>query len=152
MQQDRGFDKNVLLAMLLMGALMMGYFYMSMPSKEELKERERQEQLALETAQQNAVADVAVVDSAQVENSSTPVEVVAKDYEVESEKFVLKFSGQGGYISELRLKDYTAFDEHSEDKRAPLYLIRSGNNNLNLKIKKKKGKVINIENLQFTDR
>ena len=35
---------------------------MSMPSKEDLKERERQEQLALETAQQNAVADVAVVD------------------------------------------------------------------------------------------
>src|SRR5690554_109900 len=150
MQQDRGFDKNVLLAMLLMGALMMGYFYMSMPSKEELKERERQEQLALETAQQNAVADVAVVDSAQVENGSAPIEVVAKDYEVESEKFVLKFSGQGGYISELRLKEYTAFDEHSEDKRTPLYLINSGNNNFNLKIKDKEGRVINTAHLPFT--
>lgn len=154
MQQERSFDKNTLIAMLLMGALLLGYFYFSTPSKEELKELERQEQLAAETP--TPTTDTAVVapetETEEAQADSTVVAVVAKDHEVQSDKFIAKFSGQGGHISELLLKDFTAFDENAEgnNNRAPLYLIKSGNNSFNLKIKDKAGSVINTAQLPFT--
>ncbi len=151
MQQEKRFDKNTLVAFILMGALLLGYFYLNQPSKEELKERERQEQLAKETAEKttDSLAVNQAQDSLSIQKDSAIVLTEAKDFETENEKFKVKFSGKGGGISQLLLKEFSAFDANSADNKQPLYLIKDGNNVFNLKFKDKSGREINTSGLAF---
>jgi len=148
MQQERKFDKNTLIAFLLMGALLMGYFYINKPSEEELKERERQEQLQAQK-QKESDSIASIQQPLQTATDSTVVAIKAEDFETETEKFKIGFSGKGGYISELLLKEYSAFDENAKDHKQDLYLINKGNNLFNLKFKDKSGREINTADLAF---
>src|SRR5690606_23932568 len=105
MQQERKFDKNTLVAFILMGALLLGYFYISQPSEEELKERAKQEQLAREKAESQKDTVAAVQSNGQISTTSDSTVLVAeaKDFEAENSKFKVKFAGKGGMISELLL-------------------------------------------------
>lgn len=152
MQQERKFDKNTLIAILLMGALLIGYFYINKPSEEELKEIEKQEQLANQEKQneQDSLTLVQQNQTGQVLQDSTAVLAEAKDYTTKNSKFQVKFSGKGGYISELLLEKYSAFDKNAEDHKKPLYLIHDGNNKFNLKFKDKSGREINTSGLSFS--
>lgn len=152
MQQERKFDKNTLVALLLMGLMLMGYFYLNQPSEEDLKEREKQEQLAKENSQKaiDSIASVQKTDSLNAKKDSTIVLAEAKDFETENEKFQVKFSGKGGGISQLLLKEYSAFDADATDHKQPLYLVKDGNNDFNLKFKDKSGKEINTADLSFS--
>lgn len=153
MQQERKFDKNTLIAIILMGVFMFGFMYFNQPSEEELKEKARQEQLAAqkEKEAQEAVAQLqSQTPTAQVDSTATaPVVVKAEDFETENEHFNVKFSGKGGYISELLLKDFSAFDENAADHKKPMYLIGENNNKFNLRIKDKAGRDINTSELSF---
>src|SRR5690606_25201817 len=118
MQQERKFDKNTLIGFALIAVLMAAFFYINQPSEEELKERQQQEQLEAqkqqeaETAQvQNTQADLPL----QVQQDSTGTVVAAKDHSVENDKIKATFSGKGGYISELLLKEFSAFDSAAKD-------------------------------------
>lgn len=152
MQQERKFDKNTLVAFILMGALLLGYFYISQPSEEELKERAKQEQLAREKAESQKDTVAAVQSNGQISTTSDSAVLVAeaKDFEAENSKFKVKFAGKGGMISELLLKEYSAFEENSEDHKMPLYLIKDGNNEFNLKFKDKSGREIHTSQLAFS--
>ena len=152
MQQERKFDKNTLVAFILMGALLLGYFYISQPSEEELKERAKQEQLAREKAESQKDTVAAVQSNGQISTTSDSTVLVAeaKDFEAENSKFKVKFAGKGGMISELLLKEYSAFEENSEDHKMPLYLIKDGNNEFNLKFKDKSGREIHTSQLAFS--
>jgi YidC/Oxa1 family membrane protein insertase len=150
MQQERKFDKNTLIAIILMGLLMFGYMYLSQPSEEELKEKAKQEQLAAQKAKEEK-ENVAKLQSQAVKSTvdSTLVVAKAEDFTTENEHFKIKFSGKGGYISELLLKDFSAFDASAEDHKKPMYLIGDNNNKFNLKIKDKSGRDINTSELAF---
>ena len=150
MQQEKKFDKNTLVAFILMGALLLGYFYISQPSEEELKERARLEQLAREEVESQK--DTATsVQQIPVEVSDTTILIAeAKDFETENSKFKVKFAGKGGSISELMLKEYSAFEENAEDHKKPLYLMNEGNNKFNLKFKDKSGREIHTSELSFS--
>ena len=152
MQQEKRFDKNTLVAFILMGALLLGYFYLNQPSEEELKERERQEQLAKEPAEnpKDSLSVSQKQDSVEIQKDSAIVLTEAKDFETENEKFKVKFSGKGGGISQLLLKEFSAFDANSADNKQPLYLIKDGNNSFNLKFKDKSGREINTSGLAFS--
>lgn len=152
MQQEKRFDKNTLVAFILMGALLLGYFYLNQPSEEELKERERQEQLAKEPAEnpKDSLSVNQKQDSVEIQKDSAIVLTEAKDFETENEKFKVKFSGKGGGISQLLLKEFSAFDANSADNKQPLYLIKDGNNAFNLKFKDKSGREINTSGLAFS--
>ncbi len=152
MQQEKRFDKNTLVAFILMGALLLGYFYLNQPSEEELKERERQEQLAKEPAEnpKDSLSVSQKQDSVEIQKDSAIVLTEAKDFETENEKFKVKFSGKGGGISQLLLKEFSAFDANSADNKQPLYLIKDGNNAFNLKFKNKTGREINTSGLAFS--
>jgi YidC/Oxa1 family membrane protein insertase len=150
MQQEKRFDKNTLIAIILMGLMMFGYIYISQPSEEELKEKAKQEQLAATKAKEEKEA-AANVQSQPIINPADSTVVVAKaeDFATENENFNIKFSGKGGYISELLLKDFSAFDETAENHKKPMYLIGQNNNKFNLKIKDKSGRDINTSELSF---
>lgn len=154
MQQEKKGDKNTLIAMLLMGALLMGYFYLNKPSEESLKEKAQQEQVVdqMVNPPQNSVPDVQnIPQNVETQDSLSVVKTVeAKDFDTQNEKFNVKFSGKGGYISELELLEYTAFSETSEDHRKELFLINEGNNKFNLKFKDSSGREINSADLSFS--
>lgn len=154
MQQEKKGDKNTLLAMLLMGALLMGYFYLNKPSEEELKERQKQEQIVDQMVNPAKDTTAALVQNQlQTENPEDslkgPAVIEAKDFKAENAKFKVKFSGKGGYITELELVEYTAFSEFAEDHRQALFLINDGNNKFNLKFKDSSGREINTADLSF---
>ena len=154
MQQEKKGDKNTLLAMLLMGALLMGYFYLNKPSEEELKERQKQEQIVDQMVNPAKDTTAALVQNQlQTVNPEDslkgPAVIEAKDFKAENAKFKVKFSGKGGYITELELVEYTAFSEFAEDHRQALFLINDGNNKFNLKFKDTSGREINTADLSF---
>lgn len=155
MQQEKKGDKNTLLAMLLMGALLMGYFYLNKPSEEELKERQKQEQIVDQMVNPAKDTTAALVQN-QLQQTVNPEDslagptaIEAKDFSAENEKFKVKFAGKGGYITELELVEYTAFSEFNEDHRQALFLINDGNNKFNLKFKDTSGREINTADLSF---
>ena len=153
MQQEKRFDKNTLVALILMGVLLLGYFYLNQPSEEELKEQAKQEQLAKEKNSQKEKDSVAAVTNNSAANAPTDSTVLiaeAKDFEAENAKFKVKFSGKGGNISQLLLKEYSAFDENAADHKQPLYLIKDGNNEFNLNFKDKSGREVNTSTLAFS--
>ena len=151
MQQERKFDKNTIIAFALMAVLFIAYFYINKPSEEQLKEMEKQEQLAQQKLekQKDSLALVQKQELAQPQNDSISKSIVAKDIAVENNKFKVTFSGKGGYVSELMLKNYSAFDSAADNHKRDLYLIKDGNNKFNLKFKDKSGKEINTAELAF---
>lgn len=150
MQQERKFDKNTIIGFSLIAVLMAAFFYLNQPSEEELKERQRQEQLAEKEQKesQQPSAEQANVPL-QLQNDST-VAIKPKDYAVENPKLKATFSGKGGYISELQLKEFSAFDSAAKDHKQPLFIIKDGNNKFNLKFKDKSGNEINTAQLAFS--
>lgn len=152
MQQERKTDNNTFIAMLLMGALLLVYFYMNKPSEEELKEKQKQEQIDAQKKkdEQNEVVQIQQEKTQYVQQDSVSTIAKAEDYKLESQKFLINFSGKGGYISELELKDFTAYSNQSKDHKEPLFLINKGNNNFNLELRGKDGQIINTSDLSFT--
>jgi len=152
MQQERKFDKNTIIGFALMAILFIAYFYINQPSKEELKEIEKQEQLAQQKLekQKDSLALAQKQEMAQPQNDSISKITEAKDATAENSKFKVTFSGKGGYVSELLLKNYSAFDSAAQNHKRDLYLIKDGNNKFNLKFKDKSGKEINTSELAFT--
>lgn len=152
MQQERKFDKNTFIGFALIAVLMAALFYINQPSEEEKKEHERQEQLALEQQKKEAEPEKQVQPNVplQVQNDSTGQVIQPKDYLVENPKITAKFSGKGGYISELLMKDYSGFDSAAKNHKQPLYIIKDGNNKFNLKFKDKSGAEINTAQLSFS--
>ncbi len=151
MQQERKFDKNQFIGFALIAVLMAAFFYINRPSEEELKERQREEQLALEKQQKETQTIEAAQPSVplQIQNDSTSQVISAQDYSLENNKIKATFSGKGGYISELSLKEFSAFDSAAKDHKQPLYIIKDGNNKFNLKFKDKSGNEINSTQLNF---
>jgi len=151
MQQERKFDKNTVIGFVLMAILFIAYFYINRPSEEQLKEIEKQEQLAQQKLerQKDSLALVQKEELAQPQNDSISKTIEAKDVSAENSKFKVTFSGKGGYVSELLLKNYSAFDSAAKNHKRELYLIKDGNNKFNLKFKDKSGKEINTSELAF---
>lgn len=148
MQQERNFDKNTFIAMALMGLMLFAYLYINRPTQEQIQEREKQEQLAAQKAEQQATAtsNTALAEVNPIQTAGAE----AKDQEVENAKMKVTFSGKGGSVSEVLLKDYSAYDAKSKDQRKLLYLVNQGNNEFNLKFKDASGAEINTAHLPFS--
>jgi len=151
MQQERKFDKNTVIGFVLMAILFIAYFYINRPSEEQLKEIQKQEQLAQQKLekQKDSLALVQKQELAQPQNDSISKTIEAEDVSAENSKFKVTFSGKGGYVSELLLKNYSAFDSAAKNHKRELYLVKDGNNKFNLKFKDKSGKEINTSELAF---
>jgi len=62
---------------------------------------------------------------------------------VENDDLLLKFSSKGGLLNEALLKNYTDY------KGEPLYMVKDGNQNLNLNFNTTNGQKINTSNYNF---
>tara|TARA_B100000902_G_scaffold11627_1_gene14190 strand:- start:2360 stop:4201 length:1842 start_codon:yes stop_codon:yes gene_type:complete len=65
------------------------------------------------------------------------------DVVIENDNLILKFSSKGGLLTEALLKNFTDF------KGDPLYMIKDGNQNINLNFYSLNGQLINTSNYDF---
>jgi len=65
------------------------------------------------------------------------------DVVIENDHLILKFSSKGGLLTEALLKNFTDF------KGDPLYMIKDGNQNINLNFYSLNGQLINTSNYDF---
>ncbi len=65
------------------------------------------------------------------------------DVVIENDDLILKFSSKGGLLTEALLKNFTDF------KGDPLYMIKDGNQNINLNFYSLNGQLINTSNYDF---
>lgn len=152
MLQEKKFDRNTFIGFALIALLFIGYIYINQPSKEEKLELERQEQLAKQKQihQEDSLKLVRENQQNSLVSDSSTLSIVPKDYTTENSHFKISFAGKGGYISELMMKNFSAFDSAASDHKRPLYLIKDGNNDFNIVFKDKSGKEINSSQLAFT--
>ena len=163
--EEKKFDLNSLIGFVLLGAIMIWYFYNNQPTAEQIAtQKAAQVQDSINrlnpVADQNDViaqspdpATVNTTDSLtyiQTQNrlgafaysASLPS---AKDNEtvLENELVVIKVSNKGGQITEVLLKNYKTYD------KLPLYIIKDQNASLNLSFATQDNRNLQTKDLYF---
>ncbi len=147
--EEKKFDLNSLIGFVLLGAIMIWYFYMNQPTPEEL-EKQKSEQIqeaseadspesenttAADQIQMDPVTQVAS-DSLALVNAKNRLGIFAysnslpsaTDNEtiIENDLVRIKVANKGGQITEVLLKNYKTYDQK------PLFVIKDQNALFNL--------------------
>ncbi len=147
--EEKKFDLNSLIGFVLLGAIMIWYFYMNQPTPEEL-EKQKSEQIqeaseadspetenttAVDQTQMDPATQVAS-DSLALVNAKNRLGIFAysnslpsaTDNEtiIENDLVRIKVANKGGQITEVLLKNYKTYDEK------PLFVIKDQNALFNL--------------------
>ena len=161
--EEKKFDVNSLVGMLLLGALALFYLYQNQPTKEELIERDvEQQKLDLNDLKTKGVTPkkeivepttIPVSDSIStvIANSkrgtfdyaATLASATAKETTLKNELLEIKISNKGGQITSLRLNNYKTY--FAED----LYLIKDNNALLNVTLQTKEGRTLHTKDMFF---
>lgn len=163
--EEKKFDLNSIIGFVLIFGILVYMMYTNQPTPEELAEQERakQEQVEAEkkTEQEKEIAvtqaedysQAAVQDSTQlvaINNklgafaySAALPSAQAKETLVENDVLAIKFSNKGGYVSEIRLKQFVDYDS------IPIYLIKDGNADFNLNFSTTDSRTLNTKDLYF---
>ncbi|WP_223033907.1 membrane protein insertase YidC [Hanstruepera marina] len=163
--EEKKFDLNSIIGFILIFGILVYMMYTNQPTPEELAEQEKakQEQVDAEKkTQQDKAAAVtsaedfsaaAVQDSAQMvalnnklgafAYSATLPSATAKETLVENDVLAIKFSNKGGYVSEIKLKQFVDYDS------IPIYLIKDGNADFNINFSTTDSRNLNTRDLYF---
>ena len=171
----KGFDKNSIIGLVLIGAILLIFSIFNKPSEEELKEKKEKERTAQIDKQQETEIPIPepVIDSStiivesSIDNINNPsqdslknleglvkygafsnaVNGEEKDYVIENERVKVTISNKGGRISSVELKEFHTYDS------LPLFLFHKDSSRFNMELTTNDGlggtKVINTENLFF---
>ena len=163
--EEKKFDLNSIIGFILIFGILVYMMYTNQPTPEELAEQEKakQEQVEAETKatqkQDTIVTNAedysaaAVQDSAQLvalnnklgafAYASTLPSAQDKETLVETDLLALKFNNKGGYLTEVKLKQFVDFDS------VPIYIIKDGNANFNLTFSTTDNRTLNTKDLFF---
>ena len=163
--EEKKFDINSLIGFVLLGGLMMWYFYMNQPTPEELaKQKIERVQDSIQKVQaeiqKNTPVSEQVVSSpikatdslglikAQNELGSfaySSTLASAKDNEttIENELLKIKISNKGGQITQVELKKHKRYDS------IPLYLVNVKNATFNINFSTTNNRTLNTKDLFF---
>lgn len=165
--EEKKLDLNSIIGFVLIFIIMLFMFWQNQPTEEELAEQEKakQEQVAKEKKVEEAAATEEVTTPSEdfsanaatdslgviaLQNklgafayASTLPSATDKETLVETDKFLLKFSNKGGYLSEVKLKEFTDYNE------LPIYIIKDGNAKFNLNFSTTDNRVLNTQDLYF---
>jgi YidC/Oxa1 family membrane protein insertase len=165
--EEKKLDINSIIGFALIFGILMYMLWQNQPTPEELEaqEKAKQEQVeseekektkeqnntAITTAEDYSVASV--TDSTQLENLKNKLGAFAysaslqasgaNETVVENNVLALKFSSKGGYLSEVRLKNYVNHDS------VPIYLIKDNNTNFNINFGTTDSRILNTQDLYF---
>lgn len=137
----------------MLGALLIGYFVFNQKQQvEAVKEKQRQDSIALANKPKEELAPVATLPSGQVDSAKLNTEYgvflpastgTEQDVVLENEVAKFTFSNKGGTPKEVELKLFKTFD------KKPLYLKKGSFNRIGLKIPVN-DKDLNTSDLYFT--
>jgi YidC/Oxa1 family membrane protein insertase len=163
--EEKKFDLNSLIGFVLLGAIMIWYFYNNQPTPEQIANQKAQQvqdsinrlspavnvnDAIVESPEQSSVSETDSLAYAQTQNrlgafaysASLPS---ARDNEtvLENELVVIKVSNKGGQITEVLLKNYKTYD------KLPLYIIKDQNASFNLSFATQDNRNLQTKDLFF---
>ncbi len=142
--EEKGIDKNAIIGFVLIFAIMIGWFYISQPTPEEI---EAQRALAAQSDTEEVIAETEPALTPIAESTSAELPVSnERSYEpvsLETEHFTLEFSRVGGQLKNITLKNFT---NHQEQ---PIQILQPEFSDLNLKLVTAQGLNLNTNELYF---
>jgi YidC/Oxa1 family membrane protein insertase len=163
--EEKKFDINSVIGFVLLGAIMIYYFYTNQPTPEEVaKEKTEQIQDSIQKAQNSVNQNTKPVDNpsneqitptdslsfSQTQNklgifsySTTLPSAIAKETVIENDLVKIKVSNLGGQITEVLLKNYKTYN------KLPLYIIKNQNASFNLSFATQDNRNLKTKDLFF---
>ena len=162
--EEKKFDINSLIGFVLLGAIMIWYFYTNQPTPEELaKQKTERTQDSIQQSQQElqknntpeetSITTINPADSVSISNaqnelgvfsySATLPSAKANETTIENELLKIKVSNKGGQITQVELKNYKTRDS------LPLYLINNQNASFNINFGTTDNRILNTKDLFF---
>ena len=162
--EEKKFDINSLIGFVLLGAIMIWYFYTNQPTPEELaKQKTERTQDSIQQSQQElqknntpeetSITTINPADSVSIMNaqnelgvfsySATLPSAKANETTIENELLKIKVSNKGGQITQVELKNYKTHDS------LPLYLINNQNASFNINFGTTDNRILNTKDLFF---
>ena len=165
--EEKKFDLNSIIGFVLIFGILLWMLYNNQPTPEEIEAQEQALQEQVET--EKKVNDAATAqdtlntsaedfgisnpqDSLQMANLQTKIGAFAysansassqEETVIENEVLYLKVNNKGGYITEVRLKDFVKYDS------VPVYLIKDENSIFNIKFGTTDNRTLNTQDLFF---
>ncbi len=164
--EEKKFDINSLIGFVLLGAIMLWYFYSNQPTPEQLaKQKTEQIQDSIQKAQQVVEQPKVVDDNNNNAISANPTDSLAlsqaqnklgvfaysaglpsakaQETVIENELVKITVSNLGGQITEVLLKKYKTYNQ------LPLYLIKDDNASFNVKFATQDNRNLQTKDLFF---
>ena len=161
--EEKKLDINSIIGFVLIFVILAYMLWQNQPTPEELEaqQKAKQEQVAKENkekAQEQIDTTATVEDYTAEATDSTKVNDLknklgafafsgmnAKEEQtmVESDLYELKFDNKGGYLSEVKLKNYVNYDS------VPIYLIKNKNASFNINFGTTDSRILNTKDLYF---
>ena len=164
--EEKKFDLKSIIGFVLIFAILIFMMWKNQPTPEELAEQEQQEQVAVEKKakaserkqeeKQTTTEDFSndnATDSLQQENLKNKLGAFAysaglpsandSQTTVETDVLSLKFSNKGGFLSEVKLKNFVDYDS------VPIQLIKNGNEYFNINFGTSDNRILNTKDLYF---
>ncbi|RED47611.1 membrane protein insertase YidC [Seonamhaeicola aphaedonensis] len=161
--EEKKLDINSIIGFVLIFGILAYMLWQNQPTPEELEaqEKEKQEQIAAEqkakeqeqTKITSATDYVIGTDVDSLQHIALQNKLGAFAYSalkgsdeetlVESDLLALKFNNKGGYLSEVRLKEFVDF------KDDPIYLVKDNNTTFNINFGTTDSRILNTQDLYF---
>ena len=164
--EEKKLDINSIIGFILIAGILMYMLWQNQPTPEEIAEQEKaiQEQIDAENkANEKAVetfvatpaefSSTATTDSLQLVNlknkigdfaySASQSSATQGETIIENEVLYLKVNNKGGYLTEVRLKQFTDYDS------VPIYLIKDKNSILNITFGTTDNRTLKTQDLYF---
>ena len=161
--EDKKLDLNSIIGFLLIGAILLYMLWQNQPTPEQIaaQEEAQQEQIAAEAANAaaaeltntSAFSASSLSDSLALARFKNTVgdfayaltlpSATAQHTTFENELLALKVDNKGGFISEVKLKNYVNHDS------VPVYLIKDGSSEFNLNFATTDNRTLNSSDLYF---
>ena len=159
--EEKKIDSNTIIGFLLIGAILLFMLWQQQPTPEELafQEEAKIEELATDAALNKAAlttnnaSNQSIEDSQSLSNLKNRVGDFAYSMTLpsatpaittfENEVLALKIDNKGGFISEVKLKNYVNHDS------VPVYLIKDGSSQFNLNFATTDNRTLNSSELYF---
>jgi YidC/Oxa1 family membrane protein insertase len=147
-------DKNTLMGLGLIGAILVAFTYFNKPSEAELKaQRDKEKKAQIEQQKEIKEDQKKAVDAKTVKlGSSAKKAVIAFKEEIlplESDKMKVEVSTKGGVVSSVYLKEYKTYRQFTDKKSKDCLKFVDKENNTNALVFKLNGKEVNTANLNF---
>ena len=161
--EEKKLDLNSIIGFVLIFAILAYMLWQNQPTPEQIEAQEKAKQEQVEAQQKvieqeqtlvTTAGDYAVgsgADSLQIVQLKNKLGAFAysaikstdKETVVESDLLALKFNNKGGYLSEVRLKEFVDYDS------IPIFMIKDNNASFNINFGTTDSRILNTKDLPF---